>query len=685
MQTSYLQKSEYWYNKNTNKKILIRDSFLTTLSLSSDKSLLPKSNDFELKLILNPDFSIEDDKKVKNFNQNFIKLVKDLNFKFKSFETSSILPFAWFYFDNELERENFIKKTINLKEISRFIVFKNENANQNDLKRIRNDYYSEPDTEPTGYSYPKEYKYKNQNTDLDFFPHQDGDKFKESIDKNISIVKFDKEQKRIGALPIKDYEWIPTYKGFPLTKTVSKYPMPQEIGVLEFAKSKLIFDKKFESYFANHKIDFFNPDKKEIVSEKGESHATLVSMIAAGKYGVDRDSKVFLAFFDTDGGWQKALEEMVLNQGIKVINHSYGSNLSDEHDYDDNAYFLDFLARKYGVINVFSAGNGAKPNGRNPWINSHKLSLNTIVVGSLGKQSDPSNLAYNKIAHYSNYQLKDSLSELAKPLVVAPGYFYDPTQKKVNSGTSFSAPLVTGLISALLQNSDYNPSLDFNVPAIKSILSAAAVSPKLDNLNYKPSGYERKMGAGTVNYENMLLAAKNLVTFTVSTSQKPGNVYTSRDISLKTGQKIKIASSWFFNPGLLKGRELKTLNDLYGYADYYGISESFVHHVNKLTLQSNDQLNQKNYPQWLRHKEELLKENKTWFTDFDLVLEKKTKNGEWEKVKKILATLTNDELIEYKTDEDGIFRFRIEKYNNLNLEEQMDDKIAVTYLVHNDE
>lgn len=51
---------------------------------------------------------------------------------------------------------------------------------------------------------------------------------------------------------------------------------------------------------------------------------------------------------------------MVETNNVKVINHSYGATKKEFYDYNEDSFFLDFLARKYGVINVFSAGNGAR-------------------------------------------------------------------------------------------------------------------------------------------------------------------------------------------------------------------------------------------------------------------------------------------------------------------------------------
>lgn len=101
---------------------------------------------------------------------------------------------------------------------------------------------------------------------------------------------------------------------------------------------------------------------------------------------MDRKSDLYLSIYRTDAEWQKAIEWMVGTKGVKVINHSYGNGKADFKDYNENTYLLDFLARKHGVINVFSAGNSADETdknrvGYNPWIDDRSLSLNSIVVG----------------------------------------------------------------------------------------------------------------------------------------------------------------------------------------------------------------------------------------------------------------------------------------------------------------
>ncbi|MBY7705640.1 S8 family serine peptidase, partial [Vibrio harveyi] len=49
---------------------------------------------------------------------------------------------------------------------------------------------------------------------------------------------------------------------------------------------------------------------------------------------------------------------MVLENNVRVINHSYGSTSINPINYNDESFFIDYISRKYGVVNVFAAGNG---------------------------------------------------------------------------------------------------------------------------------------------------------------------------------------------------------------------------------------------------------------------------------------------------------------------------------------
>ncbi|WP_341401227.1 S8 family serine peptidase, partial [Mesomycoplasma ovipneumoniae] len=338
---------QYWYSTNFSNKIDVRDPFIKKLNKSVKVENL--DNNFELKLLLNPDFLDTDPKKITSFNIDFLEKIKKLNLKYKEAKYSEMLPIVWFYFDTENDREIFVKNSLKNSTISRFIVYKNEGKDKQ-----------------TGHvEMLDDNNQLNNNDDYHAL-------FNESLNKNISIVNFQKQA-------AKDSE--------NQDKTNSK------IGAIELGDK---FDQNFNIYFNENQLNINDLVSNRPKQAEKPYHSTLVSLILGGKAGVDKKSDLYLSIFKTNAEWHKAIEWMA-TKDVRVINHSYGNNLVDFKDYNENTYLLDFLARKYGVINVFAAGNGADKIdedefGRNkaddnPWIDDRSLSLNSIVVGALQDNS----------------------------------------------------------------------------------------------------------------------------------------------------------------------------------------------------------------------------------------------------------------------------------------------------------
>ncbi|MGY6172088.1 S8 family serine peptidase [Candidatus Mycoplasma pogonae] len=330
---------------------------------------------------------------------------------------------------------------------------------------------------------------------------------------------------------------------------------------------------------------------------------------------------------------------MVIEHNVRVINHSYGSNdLDNQVDYDDSSFFIDYLASKYGVINVFAAGNGhAKPKERDEWIDSTLLSFNSIVVGS----ADAKNNKDYYPSLFSNRKKFGKYKDLPKPLVVAPGEGYRYNQNDfLDKGTSYAAPIVTGTINVLLrENSNLNN--ENRVQSIKAILAASgqeSINNFSDKTNINSNGLNNAVGAGMINYEEMQKAANNLVN--VDTKNKEnGKIYESKPISLKNGETIQIASAWLFN--------------------------------------ALDKPNLKNGSFWNNF---LKNENHKFFTDYDLHLELKNELGKWIQVKYINVIHSNVEFIRFKSEKNAEYRILIKKYSNKNDENSNIDKLAVTYV-----
>ncbi|MDW2930396.1 S8 family serine peptidase [Mesomycoplasma ovipneumoniae] len=656
---------QYWYSTNFSNKIDVRDPFIKKLNKSSKVENL--DNNFELKLLLNPDFLDTDSKKITSFNIDFLEKIKKLNLKYKEAKYSEMLPIVWFYFDTENDREFFVKNSLENSTISRFIVYKNEE------KDVQTRYVEMLDDSYELNTYQSNINYINRSL------------FNWSLNKNISIVNFEKQAAKDNR---------------------NQNKITSKVGAIELEDK---FNTNFNIYFNENQLNIYDLVSDRSKLKKRPSHSTLVSLILGGKAGVDKKSDLYLSIFQTDAEWQKAIEWMVGTKGVKVINHSYGNKYADFKHYNENTYLLDFLARKYGVINVFSAGNGADkygedPSKYNPWIDDRSLSLNSIVVGALHDNSSNFTIAKNEIAPYSNFETGNEFLQFAKPLVVAPGEIYnivdDENQSgqkiKYTSGTSYAAPIVTGLISTLLRekpNLDYN---DYRIPAIKSILSVSAISPNHTGLIKNASGYYQKYGAGTPDFEKMKKAVDNTAFISGNKKNEKEVIFTSDRFWVNSNERIKSSLSWMFNAGMLKNKEnYKIGQNIPSWWWFLPPITGVVSGLFNITIPikiatglgladmhkwSSDHLNE----EWLTLDAAKKRQGSTFVSDYDLYLQKLNSNGDWVDIAWSNSSLSNDELIDFRSNESGYYRIYVKNYKSSVFENSVDDKLAVSYLVHSE-
>ena len=193
--------------------------------------------------------------------------------------------------------------------------------------------------------------------------------------------------------------------------------------------------------------------------------------------------------------------EYAVDNGARIINMSFGKYLSPQKNWVDKAIAY---AEKKGVLIVSSAGNEAINVDSIPAFPTVRY-LNNKSAGNLikvGATSPDSSL----VAYYSNYG-KNSVD------VFAPGSDIYTTARgdnyQIESGTSFSAPIVSG-IAALLWS--YYPSLTYK--EIKSCIEKSA-SP-VNTLVVKPGSNQlvpfhslSRMG-GIVNAFKALNLAKDI-------------------------------------------------------------------------------------------------------------------------------------------------------------------------------
>lgn len=150
-----------------------------------------------------------------------------------------------------------------------------------------------------------------------------------------------------------------------------------------------------------------------------------------------------------------------------VINNSWGTpGLNPSNGTDDTSLLADNLTWQRRQIWVFSAGNTGTAAGT---IESPAVAKNVIAVGSV------SNTAALTLSGFSSEGPSDDMRK--KPDIYAPGDGItvvdaaDPKGTLVNSGTSFSAPHVTGFLATLL---DHFPDVQRRPQLAKAMMMAVA-------------------------------------------------------------------------------------------------------------------------------------------------------------------------------------------------------------------
>ena len=219
-------------------------------------------------------------------------------------------------------------------------------------------------------------------------------------------------------------------------------------------------------------------------------HATLVAAIIGGRSatesGIVPNSQLY-ATYQVAGTDTRDRIEWLLSQGVNVINMSAGVDVSTAV-YADFERWFDHIAINHSVHFVKSAGNNGA-NEYNGRISRPGLAYNIITVGNI---DDGGTLNYNDdVLRYTSSTIVDNGP--AKPDISAPGTNISFGTLS-DTGTSFSAPHVTGVVAQLCQA---KPALKTLQDSMKAILTASIYHPNL-SFDVYDSGYQ-SYGAGMVD------------------------------------------------------------------------------------------------------------------------------------------------------------------------------------------
>lgn len=260
------------------------------------------------------------------------------------------------------------------------------------------------------------------------------------------------------------------------------------------------------------------------------SHAESVASIMVGDNGVAEDAILYTAGFceriiHTElpiGGplvfplvalafVYDRIEELI-DAGVSVINCSFGMNYEDTNSpfYDDACEWFDHVSAQHNVLMVASSGDDFEDSDTGDdssstvdtsnWVSQPALAGNVLAVGAYRIHMDENGEKTSVMLADTGYI---DGSGVEKPDVVSVGEYtiIIDNETKTISGTSFAAPVVTGIIGLILE---LRPALSIYPHVLKSIVMASCHKKALpasegENAETMTAGLTEKQGAGIVN------------------------------------------------------------------------------------------------------------------------------------------------------------------------------------------
>ncbi|HAX31211.1 MAG TPA: hypothetical protein DCX96_08045 [Oscillibacter sp.] len=307
----------------------------------------------------------------------------------------------------------------------------------------------------------------------------------------------------------------------------------------------------------------FDEDRMIIVPNGNEklvadTHASLVTAIAAGERvgynsvvytGIVPEATVYVTRASSVATFVSGLHALH-DSGAQVINISLVMLGSQTYTYMDRD--LDYFINTTGVTCVVAAGNNANGYGDgSAYINSPGYAMNCITVGNLRtKSSGASGIGAKPYSLHPSSSWEEPNSLPSEPDICAPGtwvravrtstgtnpFFYD-LEGVEPTGTSFAAPVVTGIVAQMME--EHSAKIG-NPQAVKAKIMNTALPSSVTTVNNgtESNPYLRDLsGAGMVN------AARAMSGYAYKYAWNHGavepNYITQFTVSLSAGQKLR--------------------------------------------------------------------------------------------------------------------------------------------------
>lgn len=282
-------------------------------------------------------------------------------------------------------------------------------------------------------------------------------------------------------------------------------------------------------------------------------HPTWVASVLGGRYGYASLAELYYVDVNSETGYLGI--ERLIDKGCNIVNMSISANSCENNgEYNTGLEsYLDYIYTSTRIIMVASTGNGLDKVGTGGFVALPALCANVISVGSITDEGIPSS--------FSNYKIKNDVGSNPNLVAVGSNRFISNAIGNL-SGTSFSAPAVSGAIALFFEKNGVK-----ELPEVLSVLSVTADDSIIDTServveifginedgnyvssgkitctnNLKGNGTRERTGAGALdvtallNYDNYGL---------------DGEIYVENSLSIGLrqdyffeGQTIKISCAW---------------------------------------------------------------------------------------------------------------------------------------------
>ena len=305
----------------------------------------------------------------------------------------------------------------------------------------------------------------------------------------------------------------------------------------------------FDYYYQN------SDDENDEQSEMG-GHCEFVASIAGGMYGIAKDAHLY--FYSTGSNLDiqgNAIQNsyiygfnwLIDTCNVNIINISmyftHDNGNSEVGVYEGYSEYCDYIVSTTKCTIIKSAGNNGNGYDEdenliymregNNLITAPGLGLNVITVGSINIEK--------KLSYFSSRVEGNEYTY--KPDLVAPGenICNIPNFNGSRSGTSFSAPMVTGIVALLMEEF---PILKASPSIVKAVLLSGCV--KLDLYD---DMFDDDSGFGLVNYINSrnCILNQNYFTFRITDDNENGDILYTSYINIPAHTMYEAYITWTIN------------------------------------------------------------------------------------------------------------------------------------------